>query len=206
MHQHSFASHSPEEMRRLSDLGHISEGVLLGSVAILALLNALGIAAWSSIAWPLLLLLSGVVLLFLIYLRHPFSDWLAIWRDRQQRQHTQMAVASALAGAAELLRGRAAIVLLALVWPAVLIFIGTLFITHTQHGTGEAVARAVTKHRVLGATIVLAGLLRAAEIFLGPSWFALAWPLALLAAAAQFVLYREPEGAFERVKEHGTHG
>lgn len=205
MRQHAFASHTPEEKRQLSDLGHIVEGILLAGVGMLALLGALGWASWAFAAWALLILLSGALLLLLLYPRHPVSDWQAIWNDPQQRQHTQIAVAVVLAGAVELARGASAAALLALIWPAALVFIGALFIIHTQHGTGEAVARAVTKHRFLGSTIVLAGLLRAAEIFTSQSVFAFAWPLVLLAAAAQFVLYREPQGAFEGDVGHGTH-
>jgi predicted tellurium resistance membrane protein TerC len=55
----------------------------------------------------------------------------------------------------------------------------------------------VWQHRVLGITAIAAGVLRLAEIITGASIFGLLWPLALLAAAAQLLLYREPEGAFE---------
>ena len=202
--QHRFASHSPAEQRRLSDFGHIVEGTLLGAVALLALLDALGIAAWAWLVWSLVLLFSGVVLLFLIYARHPSSDWNAIWNDMQQRQHTQMAGVSVLTGAAELVRAGAPNVILALVFPTVLVFIGALFVIHKQHGMGKAVEQAVVKHRVLGATLVVAGLLRAAEIFLGQPILAFAWVIALLAAAAQLLLYREPEGAYEMHSGHNV--
>lgn len=200
--QHHFASHSPEERRRLSDFGHVVEGALLGAVAILALLNALGIAMWAWLAVSLLLLLSGGVLLLLLYARHPVSDWSAIWNDMQQRQHTQMAAMSVLAGVAELVRAGAPNVILSSVFPGVLVFIGALFIIHEQHGMGRAVEQAVAKHRILGATLVGAGLLRAAEIFMGQPLLAFAWSIVLLVAAAQFLLYREPAGAYET---HGAH-
>lgn len=35
MKQHSFVAHTPEEMRRLSNLAHIIEGVLLAIVGLL---------------------------------------------------------------------------------------------------------------------------------------------------------------------------
>ena len=38
MKQHSFLSHTPEEMRQLSNLGHIIEGTLFAIVGLLALL------------------------------------------------------------------------------------------------------------------------------------------------------------------------
>ena len=56
MKQHRFASHTPKEQRRLSNLGHIVEGLLLGVVGILALLNGLGVAPWAATVWPTLIL------------------------------------------------------------------------------------------------------------------------------------------------------
>ncbi|MBI5300633.1 MAG: hypothetical protein HY868_00735 [Chloroflexi bacterium] len=200
--QHRFASHSPDERRRLSDFGHIVEGALLGAVAMLALLNALGIAAWAWLAWSLLLLSSGVVLLFLLYARHPLPDWSAIWSDMQQHQHTQMAAASVLAGAAELVRAGTPNVILGIVFPAMLVFIGMSFVIHEQHGTGKAVAQAVVRHRILGATLAIAGLMRVTEIFLGQPSLAFAWSIVLLAAAVQLLLYREPAGAYEMHRGH----
>jgi hypothetical protein len=204
MKRHRFGSHTPEELRRGSNLGHRVEGLLLAAVGGLALLDNFGFATWASAAWPILILIAGLLLLVLLYPTHPLADWPAIWRDPQQRQHTIMAAAIALAGATELVRGSNPA--LAYVWPAALLIIGILFLTHAQHGTGEAVARAVRQHRVLGTTAIIAGLLRAAEFVTGTARFAVLWPLALLVAAAQLILYREPEGAFEPASNHGRHG
>ncbi len=204
MRTHRFASHTAEEKRRLSNLGHLIEGLLLATVGILAILGNVGIATWASTVWPALILVAGVLLLVLIYPRHPLSDWPAIWRDPQQRQHTIMAAAIAVAGAAELLRGSNAA--WAYVWPGVTLLIGALFVTHTQHGTGEAMTRAVRQHRILGVTLIGAGLLRLVEIIAGTGALAIVWPLALLAAAAQLIIYREPEGAYETEAGHTGHG
>jgi low temperature requirement protein LtrA len=95
---------------------------------------------------------------------------------------------------------------LAYVWPAVLLLIGILFLTHPQHGTGEAVAKAVRQHRILGITAIIAGLLRVAGVVSGSTISAILWSLALLVSAAQLILYREPEGAFEPAGSHGRHG
>lgn len=203
MKLHTFSSHTPEEMRHLSNLGHIVEGLLFGAVGVLALLGNFGVAIWASTAWAALILIAGVLLLFLIYPRHPLSNWPAIWRDAQQRQHTIIAAAVAVAGGAELLRGSSPA--WGYVWPAATLLIGGLFIVHEQHGTSEAGARAVRQHRPLGLTAIIAGLLRAAEVTTGTGLLAILWPLALLAAAAQLVIYREPEGAFEAEDGHGGH-
>ena len=204
MKTHRFASHTPEEKRRLSNLGHIVEGLLLGAVGALALLTGIGIANWAATAWAILILVAGLLLLLLIYPRHPLSDWPAIWSDAQQRQHTIIAAAIALAGAAELLKG--SVSLLAYVWPIVAILIGVLFMIHEQHGTGQAISQAVWQHRMLGVTIVIAGLLRLAEVTTAASLLAILWPLALLTAAEQLLLYREPEGAYEEGSHDSGHG
>lgn len=199
MRTHRISSHTPEEKRRLSNLAHSVEGILLGGVGVLALGG--NVVSWAAGAWPMLILVAGLLLLILIYPRHPLEDWAAIWNDAQQRQHTLMATAVALAGAAELLRRSSAA--WGYVWPGAMLLIGALFLTHPQHGTGTAMVRAVSQHRILGLTAIAAGLLRTAEIVTRASLFALLWPLALLIAAAQLILYREPEGAYET--GHGAH-
>lgn len=197
MKTHRFTSHGPEEQRRLSNLGHWIEGLLLAVVGILALLNNISGVAWAAMAWRILLLVAGILLLILIYPRHPLVDWLSIWKDPQQRQHTIMALAITVAGATELAGWK-------LIWPLATLMIGALFLTHTQHGQSEAISRAVLIHRILGITLILAGLLILAENITSVAVFATLWPIVLLAAAAQLLIYREPEGAFE--VHHGHEG
>jgi hypothetical protein len=201
MKQHSFLSHTPEEMRRLSNFAHVIEGVLIAVVGLLALLGNRNTFLWASTAWPILIIIAGAVLLFLLYPLHPASEWGLIWRDAQQRQHTIIAVAVAIAGVAELLRS--AIPALAYVWPTAIILTGGLFFFHAQHGISAAAARAVHKHRLLGITLIVAGLLNFIEIANGEGFAAILWPIMLLIAAAQLLLYREPEGAYEGGMEHG---
>lgn len=66
-------------------------------------------------------------------------------------------------------------------------------------------AKAVRQHRLLGGTVIAAGLLRAAELATAFEVLAVLWPLAALAAAVQLLLYREPEGAYETGGNHGAH-
>ncbi|MBI3732993.1 MAG: hypothetical protein HY259_05985 [Chloroflexi bacterium] len=170
----------------------------MAAVAVLALLNQFGLG-WAATAWPLLLLAAGALLLIFIYPRHPVADWSAIWNDPQQRQHTLIAVAIAWAGALELIGWRFG-------WPLAAMLVGVLFLSHTQHGTGHAMSRAVLLHRRLGLTVIMGAALRAAEIITGAELLAWLWPLALLAAAAQLIIYHEPEGAFESADMHmGSH-
>ena len=203
MKRHSFLSHTPEEMRQLSNLGHIIEGALFAVVGLLALLGNLGTFTWVSLAWPILILVSGIVLLFLLYALHPASEWGLIWRDAQQREHTIIAAAVAIAGVAELLSSRTPA--LNYLWPTAIILTGGLFLLHAQHGTSEAAARAVRQRRALGITLILAGLLNFVELLNGARFAAILWPIVLLIAAVQLSLYREPVGAYEVAAEHGRH-
>ena len=205
MSRHRFASHTPDEMRRLSNLGHLVEGSLTAAVGVLALLATLTAAEWPNSAYAGLMAGAGVLLLILLYPRHPVSDWGAIWRDPQQREHTIMATALVLAGVAELVAaGRPP---LGFTWPAALVLIGLLFLTHAQHGSGEAMAQAVRRHRWIGASGIAAGVLRFLSVLRPAVVWDVLWAVAVLAVAAQLLLYREPEGAFEvaDASHHGGH-
>ena len=204
MKQHSFLAHTPEEMRQLSNLGHVLEGILFAIVGLIVLLEKLGSFTWASSAWPILILVSGILLLFLLYPLHPVAEWHLIWRDAQQREHTIIAFAALIAGAAELLQSTMPV--LTYVWPAALMLIGGLFFFHAQHGTSEAAVKALWQHRALGITLIVAGLLRLIEISRGAELAGILWPLTLLIAAAQLLLYREPEGAYEGELTHMGHG
>ena len=203
MKQHSFVSHTAEEMRRLSNLAHIIEGILIAIVGLLSLLGNVDTFQWASTAWPLLILIAGMVLLFLLYALHPASEWELIWRDAQQREHTIIAAAVAIAGVAKLLSSSTPALNYA--WPAAIILTGWLFLFHAQHGTSEAAARAVRQHRALGITLILAGLLNFVELLNGARLAVILWPIVLLLAAVQLLLYREPVGAYEVGAEHGGH-
>lgn len=203
MKQHSFKSHAPAEMRRLSNLAHIVEGTLIAIVGILVLLGKQAGFTWASSTWPVLILVAGVGLLFFLYPLHPVSEWSLIWQDAQQRQHTIIAVAIAIAGLAELLSSSVSV--LRYPWPMAIILSGGMFLFHEQHGTSEAAARAVQQHRALGSALFAAGLLNLVEIISGARFAALLWPILLIVAAVQLLVYREPEGAYESEEGHGKH-
>lgn len=193
MRTHRAGSHTPDELRRASNLAHRVEGVLLLVIAVLAIAGNVFGTAWPSIAWPVLVLMAGLLLLLAIYPTHPVGDWPLIWHDPQQRQHTTIALALIAAGTAEFFRSSSS----ALGWvrPGALALIGVLFVTHAQHGTGEAVQEAARRHRFLGVTLILAGLIAAA--WTSNIALAVLWPVPLLAAAVQLLVYREPKGAYE---------
>src|SRR3972149_6953886 len=106
MRTHRVGSHTPEESRRSSDLGHRVEGLILAAVALLALVAGLTRAPWAATVWPWLAMIAGLLLLIALYLTHPPSDWPKSWRDPRPRRHTIIAAAGALGGAGELLRRR----------------------------------------------------------------------------------------------------
>jgi len=207
MKTHSFRSHTPAEQRRFSDLAHRLEGALLAAVGAFALAEALGAVPWAALSWRVLLVVAGALLLAMLYVLHPRDDWGSIHRDPQQRQHTIMAALLLVSGGLEIIAMAAALPLAAIAWPVALGITGWLFLTHPQHGSGEAVAEATRRHRWLGWTLILAGALRLVAIVTANGVLALTWPIALLAAAAQLFLYREPPGAYERAAavDHSAH-
>jgi hypothetical protein len=206
--------HTADEMRNISDLAHRVEGAVLGLAAVVALAQATGryTTRRARLAWPALILAAGVFLLAYLLLPHhgpglARAQWAFVFGDPQQRQHLALALLVTLGGAAELVHrtGRVRGPVWALAWPTAAALVGVTFAVHTQHGTGEAVDRAVLIHRVLGALLIATGALKAAEVRWAARvrWLAFPWTLTLLAGAALLALYREPEGAYTAEHGHG---
>ena len=149
------------------------------------------------------------LLLYLVIPHHGLDkarlQWSFVFGDPQQRQHVIIAMLILVAGVFEILgragrlRGRSWM----LAWPAAVAVVGILFLVHQQHGTSEAVARAMRVHRYLGTTLVLVGLLAGFDSLRARRGGALGvgWALGLLVAAVLLIIYREPEGAY-----HGSMG
>ena len=199
-----------EQRAAYSNFAHVVVGVLLAVVAALAALEVFGVVAGGGrYVWPALLVFTGLfVPLFILWAarehRVPVARVLA---DPQQRQHFTLSGWMLLGGTAEALRLAGALpAVLGLVWPIVLALIGYGFLSHAQHGTSAAMAKAVRAHRVLGGTVILAGLARGIEVVSGihEGTVGLGWVVLLLAAALQFMIYREPEGAYT-AGETGSH-
>ncbi len=113
-------------------------------------------------------------------------------------QHQLQGAALCAVGAVEVarlrdrLRGRVFASLL----PLAVVGIGVVFVLHSQHGGGD-MALQLVQHRVLGATVILAGLVKGADR-LGVArgnWASVGWLLLLLAATVQLFLYVEPGAA-----------
>jgi hypothetical protein len=204
MQHGAIAWHTPEEMQLISNAAHVVEGAIIMIVAVIALAQAIGYALSGRrrFAWPSLLLAAGVfLLLYLLIPWHGFdqavAQWQYIFTDPQQRQHFAIAVALTLAGGAEVLHVRRADRWLAPVFPLATVAVGIAFFMHTQHGTTEAVQRAVLIHKLLGMFLGSAGVLAmTARIKPQVRWLQFAWPAALLIAAVLLFVYREPAGAY----------
>lgn len=196
--------HTAEEMRAISDLVHRVEGAIVAVTALLVLAEATGRVRNRNL-WPATVCVAGVFLLAALLaphhgLAHARTQWSFVFGDPQQRQHLAIAALVTAGGLAELLhrggrlKGRG----WALVWPAAVVCVGVAFLLHTQHGTGEAVARAVLVHRLLAGVFVATGVLRAAAVLRRKRAGALRylWGVSLMIAAGILFLYREPSGAY----------
>ncbi len=203
-----FPFHTIAEMQLYSNLGHWIEGIILGAVAIIALLEALGYLKFKSAKyfWPGITLFAGVFLWVMIVFLQPFyhgwgnaiSIWKFIFNDMQQRQHLIMGILLTLGGWAEIKYRQNPISrdYLKNAWAIVLTAIGLMFILHPQHGTGEAVAKAHMFHQYLGLVLILAGVLKKVELKYQKKWLAFVWLVPLAASAIMLTTYHEPEGAY----------
>lgn len=211
--------HNAEDMQAISNLAHQVEGVVVATAAILALVQSIRFDPPSRIgrSWPALITVAGVFLLGYLLVphhgvAHARSQWQFILEDEQQRQHLMFGVLITVGGIAELLyRADGGVTLQrGLVWPAAVLVIGAVFAAHRQHGTEDAVVRALLLHRVLGVILIVTAVIRAAELL----WETRArelgrvWPMTMLAAAFILMSYREPPGAYHPgpANAHGDPG
>lgn len=197
--------HTPEELRLLSNIGHTVEGLLLGTVALIAFAQAIGFFPTTRMRylWPGVLVLAGLFLPSFVFIHPTLEIMIAhvriILADQQQQQHLVMALLLLLSGISEVLAIRRHAPRFHRLRPAALFVTGVLFIIHPQHGSGEAVHMATSIHRWLGSMSIASGISRAIEVRAAADarWSRIAWPLFLLVTAIFLLIYREPPGAFE---------
>ena len=189
--------HTLAERRKLSNLGHWLEGGVLGVTAALALLDALKPELrWPGRWWPRAAAASGLGLggWLLAASGHHGGPRLYFRHEHQDRQHLQMAALLAAGGALEASdTGK----LGDFGWAAGLAGVGALFLSHEQHGSGEARAEAERVHRSLGTSLIATGAAKAADAARLPGPWRFVWPLLALDVAGRLLRYREPDGAFE---------
>lgn len=203
---------TPEELQWISNLAHWIEGGMFGTVAVIALFQALGYAQskGAQYLWPGLILVAGIFLPAYILLQRGLGGvgitWTLVIGDPQQREHFLMALLLLAAGSAEMLIRRQ--VARSAVWkfvsPLALVVIGLVLVFHTEYGTPEAIAEAARKHAYLGLVIVMAGLFKVGEVLWRRrfKWLAFPWIVLLLMAAVMLITYREPPGAYKSSTEN----
>ncbi len=198
--------HTPEELQLYSNIAHWVEGGLFLIIAGIVFVQALGYlrSQRTDYLWPVIIIVAGIFLPLFSFLHHLNElalAWKATIYDPQQLQHMIMATLFTIAGVAEVayLRGQKKNQLLRFIFPLVIGVIGIMFITHLQHGTSEAILRAVTIHKYLGTALVLAGVFKALEVIKknNQRWLTFVWVFLLTIAAILLISYREPEGAYQ---------
>jgi hypothetical protein len=194
MTHHVPHAHSPAQMRTMSNIGHWIEGAIISGAGGLLLRDALRDDKGNErLASNLLAGAGGLLGLGLVLgsLEHggPVTFFKA---DHQQREHLQMATLLTAGGLARR-AGRIGKTLTTLATAR----IGQMFLTHEQHGTGEAAVAAKGKHERLGRTILAAASLSALGEFFDLKAARAGGAALLLGSGAQLISYREPEGAYE---------
>lgn len=204
--------HSPEQLRRASNLAHWAVGMVMAVAAVLALNEAfLGGSRSLRLAWSGMVFVLGVLFSLFLLFHHGLRQlpaWLAdLAEDPQQRQHLLMALLLTIGGYVEFAHAKrwTTALIWHYVWPGVLLLIGLMFVFHAQHGRHDAVSKAVRFHRMLGVALLAAGLLAGAHAYQRLVILGYLWPVALLVAAVLLIAYREPEGAWEDTG-HVPHG
>lgn len=203
--------HTPAELRRFSNIGHVVEGILLGAVALVVFAQAFGYfrARRARYILPGILVVAGLFLPAMI-LVHPTLE--IMWAharvtlaDLQQKQHLAMAALLLGSGIAEAYAIRYRQPWLRTVWPVALMVIGILFLIHPQHGAGEAVRVAGMIHRWLGFLCIASGAAFLLEIRLAKQrWTRIVGSVLLLLVAVLLAVYREPPGALEHSDVHAA--
>jgi hypothetical protein len=196
MTQHVPRAHSPEEMRRFSNVGHWIEGTIICGAGGLLLWEALSGQRRAEKAASNLLTGAGLLLgLGLLGGSIEHGGPTTFFRaDHQQREHLQMAGLLTAGGLARR-GGRIGKVAAA----GATARIGQMFLTHEQHGTGEAAAKAKGKHVRLGKTILAGAAAGAIGEVLGNRWLRAAAAGLLMLSGFRLLTYREPEGAYEEM-------
>ena len=189
--------HSPGERRLLSNVGHWVEGGVLAATSGLALLDTVRPElGWPGRWSPRFSLVAGAALGggILAGTLHHGGPRAYLREEHQDREHMKMAAVITAGG---LVESRGAPAIGGVGGAAALAAIGAMFLSHEQHGTGEALKQSIATHRRLGTSLIAAGAAKAAHALGTPGPWGVVWPAVGLAVAAQLVAYREPEGAYE---------
>ena len=186
--------HTPKQERLLSDIGHWIEGAIITAAGLSSLRLAMTDDERHDRHQANVLIGAGSVLgvgLVAGSFHHggPVTFFKA---DMQQRQHLQMSGLITVAGVLRRL-GRVGPLLSSIPVGVV----GQMFLSHEQHGTDEAAARAKERHDLLGKTILTGAVVGALGDVTRWRWARALSGAAMVGAGLQLLTYREPEGAYE---------
>lgn len=189
---------SPEAVHKLAAL------LILAFVA-LSLAKEFG---WLRGAWPDYLLPAGLLGLGAFLVLDPIVFHGGSF-GAEGVQHQGQGALLLLVGGLEVARSRGKLQHRAFgaMVPIAVVAIGLLFVLHSQHGGGD-MALQLVQHRILGATVVFAGVIKGVDSLklAKGNWAAIGWLLLLVAVTIQLFLYTEGAAASASPAEHGTHG
>ncbi len=193
--------HSPQELQYYTNIGHWFEGIILGIVAIIYLIQLLGYLRIEAAKYLVaaLILLGGLFLSPYLLLHHGINNagatWYYVVNDPAQLQHFIMGNILLVVGLVEILIATKALQhkLWSALFPLSVAIIGILFLVHPQHGTGIEFVRATRIHHYLGCLLITGGIAQAIALqnnrYRKLSYL---WVVALIISTGLLFGYREP--------------
>jgi hypothetical protein len=192
-------AHSAEDLARLSTLVHNLLGIVLLALAAVLVAELLrGVPEGRArFAWPAIGAVLGFGLATWVFFHQIFSHGLGPFDDPAQNQHQAIGLLAGLGSAGEIARRAGGPDALKVGFPLGLVGVGVAFVAHEQHAL-----EALIVHWALAATLITSGLATLSAVISGEEARAmrLFGAFALIAAAAQLVVYEEEPGA------HGSTG
>ncbi len=196
--------HTPQELVQLSNAAHIAEGIVLILIAALIVAQGFGYLqkGWQRYLVPGVALLASLILAGFLFIDH-YNElpraWHWVMTDMQQQQHFWIGVILGVASIAAIIGIKLKQKWLDLALPVAFAAIGILFLVHPQHGTDAEAARGLLIHRIVGTSLIIAGLTAAGSFFF-KQWrkvLAVVTGIALIVSAGGLMMYREslmPDG------------
>lgn len=200
--------HTPGEIIELSNLAHITEGLVLLAIGVLVIAQGMGYLrkSWQRYLIPSIALTASLVLIGFLFFDHlnelPLA-WQWVTTDMQQKQHLQMGVVLGIGSIISLVGVRLKQEKFNLALYAAIAVIGFLFIIHPQHGNDAQATAALLIHRIAGSTLIVASLAQMAALFT-QRWRKLLMVLAGISlgiSAMLFMIYREPPMSPDMINE-----
>lgn len=191
--------HTPEEIVRLSNLAHSTEGILMILLGILLVAKPLGYLQkkWQVYLLPGVSLLASLILFGFLFTGH-FNEFPLAWKvmttDMQQQQHLLIGLILGSTSLITILGLRLGQYKLTAAMSFGLLAIGILFLIHLQHGNGESFKRALFTHRAIGISIIVGWILHAGGVFI-KRWhrqLSILSSLGFIIAGFFLMSYREP--------------